>query len=178
MAMSTCGRWWQNLWPGSIMLELSDDLLIHILDYLEPVWISQLLNNINNKRLYERLTRLMQQIEQNHPSLQAQSFPGPSFVKHGRITIRPIMYQKVLEIQKSKKLKVEENDGGFRLGQLVMIRKDNQNSYWQGHYKPSDLVKKYGYIVGCSRCYVRIAIGNMWSRDVRVIQKRNECVCH
>jgi len=39
------------------------------------------------------------------------------------------------------------------------------------------LVGKFGYIVGCTPCYVDVAMGNLWSdAHVTIKRKKNECV--
>ena len=111
-----------------------------------------------------------------HPSTTIRPFPGPSFIDYGRMTVRPILHQKIRQLQKSNKLTVKLNNAGFRLGQHVRIRWDNANSFWQRYYKPSELVGKRGYIVGCTPCYVHVAMGNVWSAYVNIIRKKNECV--
>ena len=74
------------------------------------------------------------------------------------------------------KLTVKLNNAGFRLGQHVRIKYHNANSFWQRNYRPSELVGERGYIVGCTPCYVHVAMGNLWSAYVNIIRKKNECV--
>lgn len=162
-----------------MLLKLSDDVLIKILCYLEPMWMSQLLCCGNNRELYIILKRVIPLL--NCPSKKAPYDPGPTFVKYdmGSIIVRPIIHQRVKHIQQSQSLTVaNNNEAGFYLGQIVNIVKDDQNSYWKHRYKASRLVGKHGLVVGCTRCFVSIALGNLWSKNVVIVRKRNECVNH
>ena len=160
-----------------LLSALPEEVLTHLLCYLEPFWVSWLQNNIKNRELLQRITNVLPELKVEHPSKTISPFPGPSFIDYGRMTVRPILHRKIRQLQKSNKLKVGCNNAGFRFGQHVRIRWDNANSYFQRYYKPSELVGKFGYIVGCTPCYVDVAMGNLWSdAHVTIKRKKNECV--
>jgi hypothetical protein len=159
-----------------LLTELPEEVLISVLCYLEPFWVSWLQHNTKDRELRQRITNLIPKLKLKHPSTTIRPFPGPSFIDYGRMTVRPILHQKIRQLQKSNKLTVKLNNAGFRLGQHVRIKYHNANSYWQRHYRPSELVGKRGYIVGCTPCYVHVAMGNVWSAYVNIIRKKNECV--
>ena len=160
-----------------LLSALPEEVLTHLLCYLEPFWVSLLQNNIKNRELLQRITNVLPELKVEHPSKTISPFPGPSFIDYGRMTVRPILHRKIRQLQKSNKLKVGCNNAGFRFGQHVRIRWDNANSYFQRYYKPSELVGKFGYIVGCTPCYVDVAMGNLWSdAHVTIKRKKNECV--
>ena len=98
---------------------------------------------------------------------------GSEFIKH-QVRITPMTNGTFC--RDAFDLTVKLNNAGFRLGQHVRIKYHNANSYWQRHYRPSELVGKRGYIVGCTPCYVHVAMGNVWSAYVNIIRKKNECV--
>ena len=156
--------------------ELPEEVLTHLLCYLEPFWVSWLQNYTKDRELRQSITNLIPKLKLEHPSTTIRPFPGPSFINYGRMTVRPILHRKIRQLQKSKKLTVKLNNAGFRLGQHVRIKYHNANSFWQRNYRPSELVGERGYIVGCTPCYVHVAMGNLWSAYVNIIRKKNECV--
>ena len=85
-----------------LLTELPKELLISVLCYLEPFWVSWLQNNTKDRELRQRITNLIPKLKLKHPSKTIRPFPGPSFIDYGRMTVRPILHQENKTITKIK----------------------------------------------------------------------------
>ena len=51
-----------------LLTELPEVLLISVLCYLEPFWVSWLQNNTKDRELRQRITNLIPELDDKHPS--------------------------------------------------------------------------------------------------------------
>ena len=67
---------------------------------------------------------------------------------------------RVNELNKIHNLKSVPNEGRFQLGDHIEITWDFKGNYWTRKKKASDLVGRCGYVVGTTRAFVDVAIGD------------------